>query len=101
MPLEQNAVALAVIDRHPVRIQPGQTIRAARVRQVVFNQVQIGVVLDAQLFNGPEVDGAGPPISAVHGVALVEQELGEVGAVLTCNAGDDCCLAHGYRYLNN
>ena len=71
-----------------MRIQPGQTIRAARVRQVVFNQVQIGVVLDAQLFNAPEVDGAGPPISALHGVALVEQELRQIGAVLAGDAGD-------------
>lgn len=52
--------------------------------------MQIGVVLDAQFFNPPEVDGTGAAVGAVDGVALVEQELGEVGTVLASDAGDDC-----------
>jgi hypothetical protein len=61
----------------------------AQVGQVVFDQVQIGVVLDAQLFDAPEVDGAGAAVGAVDGVALVEQELGQICAVLACDAGND------------
>ena len=33
-------------------------------------------------------------LDAVHLVALVEQELGEVGAVLAGDAGDQCDLGH-------
>ena len=51
--------------------------------------MQIGVVLDAQLFDAPEVDGAGAAVGAVNGVALVEQQLRKVSAVLACAAGDD------------
>lgn len=50
--------------------------------------MQIRVVLYAQLFDAPEVDGAGATVGAVDGVALVEQELRKVGAVLACDAGD-------------
>lgn len=61
----------------------------AQVGQVVFNQMQVGVVLDTQLFYAPEVDGAGAAVGAVNGVALVEHELRQVGAVLAGDAGDD------------
>ncbi len=47
----------------------------AQIGQVVFDQMQIGVVLDAQFFDAPEVDGAGAAVCAVNGVALVEEEL--------------------------
>jgi len=45
----------------------------AKVGQVIFDQMQIGVVLNAQLFDAPEVDGAGAAVGAVNGVTLVEQ----------------------------
>ncbi len=38
---------------------------AAQVCQVVFHQMQIRVVLDAQFLNAPEVDGAGAAVGAV------------------------------------
>lgn len=65
---------------------------SAQIGQVVFDQVQIGVVLNAQFFDAPEVDRAGAAVGAVHGVALVEQELRQVGAVLAGYAGDECCF---------
>ena len=40
------------------------------------------------------VEEAGPALDAVHDVALVEQELGQVGAVLPGDAGDECRLRH-------
>jgi len=51
--------------------------------------MQIVVVLDAQLFYAPEVDGAGAAVGTVYGVALVEQQLRKVCAVLACDTGDD------------
>jgi hypothetical protein len=50
------------------------------------------MVLDAQLFDAPEVDRAGAAVSAVHGVTLIEQQLRQVSAVLACYPGDDCFL---------
>ena len=35
------------------------------------------------------VEGRGPPLDAVNDVALVEQEFGEIGAVLAGDAGDE------------
>ena len=52
--------------------------------------MQVGVALDAQFFDAPEVDGAGAAIGAVHGVALFEQELGQVGTVLARDASYQC-----------
>ncbi len=40
------------------------------------------------------VEQAGAALDAVHDVALVEQELGQVGAVLPGDAGDECRLCH-------
>ena len=44
-----------------------------------------------------EVDGAGAPHHADHLVALVQQELGQVGAVLAGDAGDERTCSHGDR----
>ena len=41
------------------------------------------------------VVAAGPPLDPVHDVALIEQQLREVGAVLAGDAGDDGDLAGG------
>jgi hypothetical protein len=61
----------------------------SQVGQVVLHQMKVGVVLDAQLVNAPEIDGASAAIGAVHGVALFKQQLRQVGAVLTGDSGDD------------
>ena len=37
----------------------------------------------------PKVDGTGAAISAVDRVTLVEQEFGEIGAILAGGTGDD------------
>ncbi len=47
----------------------------AQVSQVVFDQVQIGMVLNAQFFYAPEFDGAGEPVDAANGVALTQNQL--------------------------
>jgi len=35
-----------------------------------------------------------PPLDAVDGIALREEELGEIGAILAGDAGDECSLVH-------
>jgi hypothetical protein len=40
------------------------------------------------------VDRAGPPDHAQHLVTLVQQQLGQVGAVLTGDTGDERSLGH-------
>ncbi len=67
----------------------------AQVCQVVFDQMQIGVVLDAQFFDAPEVYGTGAAVGAVNVVALGEQQLRKICAVLACDAGDD----GGFHYF--
>ena len=52
--------------------------------------VQVRMVAMPELLDAPEVDRARAAERAVDAVALVEQQLGEVGAVLAGDAGDDC-----------
>ena len=66
----------------------------AQVGEVVFDQVQLGVLLDAQLVDAPEIHRAGATVSAIDGVALVEQQLRQVGAVLAGDAGDQGGFVH-------
>ena len=42
--------------------------------------------------------GAGPAGHPDDAVALLEQELGEIGAVLAGDAGDQRCLSHAHEY---
>lgn len=52
-------------------------------------QVQLRVSLNAQILHAPKIDRAGSPVSAINGIALLKQQLREVGAVLACDPGDD------------
>ena len=49
---------------------------------------------DAELFQTPETYGASTAVGAVDGVALLQQELGEVGTVLAGDTSDDGCIIH-------
>ena len=46
------------------------------------------MILDAELFQSPEVDRTGATVGAKDLVALVQQQLGEVSTVLAGDAGD-------------
>lgn len=52
-------------------------------------QVQLRVSLNAQIFHAPEINRAGSAVSAINGIALLKQQLREVGAVLACDPCDD------------
>lgn len=60
----------------------------AQVGEVVLDQMQVGVLLDAQLVDAPEIDRAGAAVGTINSVALVEQQLRQIGAVLAGDAGD-------------
>ncbi|MNN33189.1 hypothetical protein D3C81_1469350 [compost metagenome] len=74
-----------------------------QVGQVVLDQMQVGVVLDAQLLDPPEVHRAGAAVGAIHLVAFLEQKLGQICPVLSANAGNNCsfhvswCLCSSYN----
>ncbi len=68
----------------------GEYLKAgAQVGQVVFDQMQIWVVLNAQLLDAPKVNGAGAAVGAIDGVALVEKQLRKGSTVLAFGAGDE------------
>lgn len=48
------------------------------------------MILDAELFQSPEVDRTGATVGAKDLVALVQQQLGEVSTVLAGDAGNNC-----------
>jgi len=64
------------------------------VMQEEAHALLVGV--DIEVVDPAGVEGGGPPLEAVHDVALAEQELGQIGAILAGGAGDQGdLLAHG------
>ena len=72
------------------------------VGQVILDQGKVRVLVDAKLLDAPEVDGAGPAIGADDLVAFAEKQFGEIGAILSGNAGNDCgrCCIHVVNCIN-
>ena len=62
--------------------------------------MQIEVILNNLLFHAPKIDGTGAAVSAVNCVALVKEELDEVGSVLSYDADNDCFFHRcGFRLI--
>ncbi|VWX60507.1 conserved hypothetical protein [Burkholderiales bacterium 8X] len=75
--------------------------RTAQVGQVVFDQVQVGMILNAEFLDPPEIHGARTAIGAINDVALAEQQLGKISAILAGDAGDNrafLCWGHGESF---
>src|SRR3546814_10846077 len=51
--------------------------------------MKVRVMFNAQLLNSPEINRAGPAIGAIYNIALFQQKLRQVGAVLTSDSCDD------------
>ena len=64
------------------------------VEQVTRRRVRVEDDLVLQVGDALEVRGAAPAHHADHLVALGEQELGQIGAVLTGDSGDERTLGH-------
>ena len=61
---------------------------------VVQEQAHVALVrILVQVVDAVGVEDRGAALDAVHLVALAQQQLGQVGAVLAGDAGDQCCLA--------
>src|SRR4051794_14670741 len=54
----------------------------------------------AQMLDPRAQQVAGPPDNAMDPVPLVEEELGQIRAVLASDTGDKCDLLHGRRETN-
>jgi len=90
-----------LVERGTDKTLRGQVIHFARARrlqqsyagtqigQIEFQQVQIRMLVDAEFFDAPEIDGTGATVSAENLVAFVEQQRRQIGPVLAGNAGDD------------
>ena len=84
-----EALRRQVVDlRRPRRLQ--QTDAGRQIGQVVFDQMQVRVVKNPEFLDPPEIDGTGAAVGAIHGVALVEQQLRQIGTVLASNTSNDC-----------
>jgi hypothetical protein len=55
---------------------------------------EVYLVLD--VLNPAEAHRAGTPDQTVHFVSLAQQELGQIGTVLTCDSGDQCAFCHDF-----
>jgi len=56
--------------------------------------MKIGMLLDAQFVDPPEIGGGGTAVGTVNRVALIKKKLRKIGAILTSDASDDCNMSH-------
>ena len=64
---------------------------------VVEDEAAVGVVrVLVEVVDAVGVEQRGAAFDAVDGVAFVQQEFGEIGAVLAGDAGDECGFGHGH-----
>jgi hypothetical protein len=54
--------------------------------------VQLDIAGDAQQVEPGGLLLRDPPHTAVHRISLLQQQFRQVGAVLTRDAGDECCF---------
>ena len=62
---------------------------------IVQHQARVALVrILVEVINAGGVEAAGPALDAMDGVALVQQQLRQIRAVLAGDAGDQCVLHH-------
>src|SRR5207248_6752861 len=64
------------------------------VGEVAFDVLDI--VVDAEVAEAPRCVGRAPCQQSVNFVALLEEELGKIGSVLSGDAGNECSFAHAH-----
>ena len=67
-------------------------MQTGRIGHVTVMQRQCRMVI--QMIDTLGVDRRGAPLDAMHLVALVDQEAGQVGAILTGDTRDYCLFGH-------
>jgi len=73
------------------------THQAGAVGHVTVMQDKTAIVdvrVLVEVVDAVSIEQRGAALDAVYHVALAEQKLGQVGAVLAGNAGDECYLFH-------
>ena len=66
----------------------------AEVRQVMLDELQPLVVLDAEVGEPPEIDAAAAPEGSDYDVTELEQPFGEIGSVLPRDSSDQRFFGH-------
>ncbi len=84
-----NLVGLRLLD---------EADRAREVRQVILDQMQVGMPDRAHFGETPEIDRARPTERAVDRVTLRKQQLRQVCPILAGDAGDDRLARHGLPF---
>jgi hypothetical protein len=69
-----------------------QTDARGQVCQVVFHQIQVGMLVDAKFLDPPEIYRTGAAEGAKDQVSLPQQQFRQIGTILSGNAGDDSFL---------
>ena len=90
--LRGEVVDLVGVDLGEQRDQAGAVAEVAVVQEELRARV---VRVDVEVVDPRGVEGRGAADQPVHLVALRQQQLGEVGAVLAGDAGDECALGQG------
>lgn len=91
----QNLQELPVLETWQHKSARFWTIFFTLADQIIFNQMQIAIFGYSQFVDAPKIVSAGTPVRAKHIVALVQEKLGEIGAILACYACNQCSLHNG------
>jgi len=78
--------------------------QVAGVAEVAVVQLEAGIVdvrILVDVVHTLGVKGAGAALDAVHDVTFFQQQLGQIGAVLAGDAGDECNLGLGHGNLSH
>ena len=68
------------------------------VRQIIFDQLQRRVILDAQFLNAPKIDRTGAAIGTVDGITTAEQVLRQICAILAADSRDNGAFSHSASF---
>ena len=83
------------------QVQPDEIYNLAAQSHVAVVQDEAPVLLVrvlVEVIDAVGIEQGGAALDAMHIVALVEEELGQIGAVLSGDAGNQCCfLGHCLR----
>src|SRR5277367_2870853 len=76
--------------------QPDQTCCVREIRKVQEQPRFAFMPVGKNAVDTGSIETARPPLDAMHHVTFFQQKFRQVGAILTSNAGNQCCLSHGY-----
>jgi hypothetical protein len=75
--------------------QPDQTCCVREIRKVQEQPRFAFMPVGKDAVDAGGIETARPPLDAMHHVTFFQQKFRQVGAILTSNASNQCCLSHG------